>query len=136
MIAGKVLIVDDEDAFLNLYERKLGKQGYLVEAAKDRDSALKKLEAPGWDAVLVDQRLQGVDGPDSGLDLIPEIVRRAPRARILLVTGYATAKARPSPLPSKPAPTTTSRRTSSSKRSSSPSSATQSRPLAPSARQG
>lgn len=93
MTAGKVLIIDDEDAFLEIYEESLGRQGYLVETAKDRVSALEKLDAPGWDAVLLDQKLQGGYGPDCGLDLIPEIVRRAPRARILLVTAYATAKA-------------------------------------------
>jgi ActR/RegA family two-component response regulator len=93
MTAGKVLIIDDEDEFLDIYERKLGRQGYLVETAKDRRTALEKLEGPGWDAVLLDQRLQGSYGPDSGLDLIPEIVRHAPRARILLVTAYATDKA-------------------------------------------
>jgi len=93
MIAGKVLIIDDEDTFLKLYERKLGRQGYLVETARNRKTALEKLDTPGWDAVLLDQKLQGSYGADSGIDLIPEIVRRAPRARILLVTAYATAKA-------------------------------------------
>jgi ActR/RegA family two-component response regulator len=93
MIVGKVLIIDDEDTFLEIYEETLGRQGYLVETAKDRVSALSKLDVPGWDAVLLDQKLQGGYGPDSGLDLIPEIVRRAPRARILLVTAYATPKA-------------------------------------------
>jgi ActR/RegA family two-component response regulator len=93
MNKGKILIIDDEKHFLDLYERELGLQGYLVEAASDRDAALSKLDQPGWDAVLLDQKLQRRDGPDSGLDLIPEIVQRAPRARIILVTGYATAKA-------------------------------------------
>jgi ActR/RegA family two-component response regulator len=93
MSPGKILIIDDEESFLELYREQLGRQGYLVETASTRESALSALERPGWDAVLLDQKLQGKTGADSGLDLIPEIVRRAPRARIILVTGYATPKA-------------------------------------------
>jgi ActR/RegA family two-component response regulator len=93
VIVGKVLIVDDDDLFLGAYETKLAGEGYIVETAKDRAAALEKLGQPDWDAVLVDQRLSGGGGPDTGLDLIPEITRRAPRARIVLVTGYGTAEA-------------------------------------------
>ncbi len=93
MISGKILIIDDEPSFLALYEEKLGHEGYIVETATSARAALEKLDQPGWDVVLLDQKLQGSMGPDSGLDLIPEIVVRAPRARIILVTGYATAKA-------------------------------------------
>lgn len=93
MSPGKILIIDDEESFLELYREQLGRQGYLVEAAPTREIALKALDEPGWDVVLLDQRLQGPAGPDSGLDLIPEIVNRAPRARIILVTGYATPRA-------------------------------------------
>lgn len=93
MISGKILIIDDEPSFLELYEEKLGHEGYAIETAPSARVALEKLDQPGWDVVLLDQKLQGKTGPDSGLSLIPEIVMRAPRARIILVTGYATAKA-------------------------------------------
>ncbi|MFS8064891.1 MAG: response regulator [Byssovorax sp.] len=93
MISGKILIIDDEPSFLELYEEKLGHEGYVVDTAKTAHAALEKLDQPGWDVVLLDQKLQGAKGPDSGLTLIPEIVMRAPRARIVLVTGYATARA-------------------------------------------
>jgi ActR/RegA family two-component response regulator len=93
MIAGKILIIDDDASFLGAYETKLAREGYIVETARDGAAALPKLSQPGWDAVLLDQRLSGGGGSDTGLDLIPEIVRRAPRARIILVTGYGTAAA-------------------------------------------
>jgi ActR/RegA family two-component response regulator len=93
MSKGKILIIDDEKLFLELYEGELGRQGYVVETAMNREAALAKLDQPGWDVVLLDQKLQGSAGPDSGLNLIPEIVVRAPRARIILVTGFATAQA-------------------------------------------
>lgn len=93
MSPGKILIIDDKKSFLEIYEERLGEQGYLVETALTAKVALEKLAQTGWDVVLLDQKLEGGHGPDTGLDLIPEIVRRAPRARILLVTAYATPKA-------------------------------------------
>jgi DNA-binding NarL/FixJ family response regulator len=93
MIPGKILIIDDDPGFLDAYDEKLGREGYVVEMASSGRAGLEKLEQPGWDVVLLDQKLQGPTGPDSGLSLIPEIVMRAPRARIILVTGFGTAKA-------------------------------------------
>jgi CheY-like chemotaxis protein len=92
MSEGKILIIDKEKSFVEIYQETCGAQGYLVETAMSRKAALSKLDEPGWDVVVLDQVLQGYE-PDAGTDLIPEIVWRAPRARIILVTAYATPKA-------------------------------------------
>lgn len=90
---GKILIIDDDPSFLKLYEDRLGEEGYVVEAARDRATALQKLDANAWDVVLLDQKLEGPGGSDSGLDLIAEITRRSPGAKTILVTAYATTTA-------------------------------------------
>jgi CheY-like chemotaxis protein len=90
---GKILIVDDDPSFLKLYEERLGEEGYAVEAARDRAAALDKLAAGAWDVVLLDQKLEGPGGPDSGFDLIAEITRRSPGAKTILVTAHATTTA-------------------------------------------
>jgi CheY-like chemotaxis protein len=89
-LTGKILIVDDDQSFLQLYRNLLGEEGFTVETASDVTSALARLDQPGWDVVLVDQKLQGEGGPDSGIDLL---ARRAPVAKAILVTAYATAPA-------------------------------------------
>lgn len=93
MDSGKILIVDDDAPFRAMYESRLGEEGYVVEAAADRVTALQKLDQGGWDVILIDQKLQGEGGPDTGLDLIGEASRRAPRAKTFLVTAYATSRA-------------------------------------------
>ncbi len=90
---GKVLIIDDNPSFIKQYDERLGEEGYAVEAAIDRASALQKLDTGVWDVVLVDQKLEGPGGSDSGLDLITEITRRAPGAKTILVTAHATTTA-------------------------------------------
>jgi ActR/RegA family two-component response regulator len=90
---GKILIIDDDPSFLKVYENRLGAEGYLVETATTVSEALAKLDQPGWDVVLLDQKLQGPGDADSGLDLLSEIAMRAPRAKTILVTGYASDEA-------------------------------------------
>lgn len=87
MASGKILIIDDDPSFVQLYREQLGREGYAVESAHDRASALAQLAAPGWDVVLLDQRLQGTN---SGLDLIADIRRLAPFAKTILVTAFAS----------------------------------------------
>ncbi len=87
---GKILIVDDDPLFRETYEDVLGKEGYEVEATADGAAALAKLDAgQGFDVVLLDMKLRTPAGPNDGLDLLPEIQRRAPFTKIIVVTGFA-----------------------------------------------
>ncbi|HYO54784.1 response regulator [Archangium sp.] len=86
---GSILLVNDEPAFLETYRTILATEGYSVDAVTDGPSALAKLEQPRWDLVLLDRKLQGRYGPDTGLDLIQSIRQRAPEAKVILVTGVA-----------------------------------------------
>ncbi len=90
---GRILIVDDDPAFIETYKDLLAAEGYTVEAATTHAAALRRLDEPGWSVVLVDQKLQGPGGPDTGLDLIAEARSRAPGAKVLLVTAYASKEA-------------------------------------------
>lgn len=90
--SGKLLLVDDSPGFLGAYRTILATEGYEVEAVLDGASALAKLEQPGWDLVLLDHKLQGRPGPDTGLDLIGAIQERAPGIKVILVTGVADSE--------------------------------------------
>ncbi|MBK9263995.1 MAG: response regulator [Polyangiaceae bacterium] len=87
---GRILIIDDDVAFLETYEDLLSAQGYIVERATNRTKALERLDEPGWAVVIVDQKLNGPGGPDDGLDLIAEVGIRAPGAKAILATAYAS----------------------------------------------
>lgn len=89
--SGKILIVDDSPDFLEMYRTILGTEGYVAEEARDGASALAKLDTPGWDLILLDRKLQGPAGPDTGLDLMQAIQERAPGVKVIMVTGYADA---------------------------------------------
>lgn len=89
----KILIVDDDPAFVQMYRAILQEEGYTAESAANRAEALARLDAGDWTVVLLDQRLRGPDGPDSGLDLLEEVARRSPGTKTIVITAYAESRA-------------------------------------------
>ena len=90
---GRILIIDDDPAFIETYKDLLALEGYTVEAATTYSEALHRLDEPDWRVVLVDQKLNGSGGADTGLDLIAESRSRAPSAKVILATAYASKEA-------------------------------------------
>ncbi len=58
----RILVVDDDQKILNLYDQLLGKQGYAVTLAKDGKEALSQVRQERPDLVLLDVVLPGMDG--------------------------------------------------------------------------
>jgi CheY-like chemotaxis protein len=89
-LVGRILIIDDDKLFLETYRDILEGEGYAVETAPDRASGAAMLDAGEWDVVLVDNRLAGEHGADIGVDLLNEVAVRAPGAKAIMVTAFAT----------------------------------------------
>lgn len=87
---GRVLVVDDEQFYREMLTDELTRDGWFVEAVETRSAALDAIGREAWSVVLVDQKLRGPKGPDSGLELIAEIRRARPEARTIVITGYAS----------------------------------------------
>jgi two-component system, NtrC family, response regulator AtoC len=82
----RVLIVDDDIGIrthLAAYVRELGHE---VEVARDSLEALAATAAGGFDVVISDVRMAGMDG----LALLREIRGRHPDTGVILMTAYAT----------------------------------------------
>jgi DNA-binding response OmpR family regulator len=83
----RILIIDDEAHIRRMMRLTLETAGYEVGEAGD---GLQGLEAFGhgatWDAVLLDQRMPGMDG----LETLRRLQERDPQARIIMVTAFAS----------------------------------------------
>jgi len=84
MTEKRLLVVDDDEIFLNRLGRSLEKHGFTPTLAPSvAEGKLKAIETNPQFAVI-DLRLQ--DG--SGLDVVEAVRKRNPDARIVMLTGY------------------------------------------------
>jgi two-component system response regulator HydG len=80
----RVLMVDDEREFLQAVEPGLARRGFKVATAESGRRALELLLAEGFDVVVLDVKMPGIDG----VDTFREIKRIAPGLPVILLTGH------------------------------------------------
>lgn len=97
MVDLRVLIVDDEPGMRMGAAKVLGRHvvdlaeigreiRFAVDTAADGREALAKLEAGGWDLLLLDYKLPDI----SGLDILEEIRKRGIDVTTVMITAYAS----------------------------------------------
>ncbi len=83
----RILIIDDEENIRRVTRLTLQAAGYEVGEASDGERGLDAFkDGSGWDAVLLDQRMPGMDG----LETLRQIKERQPDARVIMSTAYAS----------------------------------------------
>ncbi len=82
----RVLLIDDDQVFVQVLARALTARGFAVGTAGNRIDALAAARELRPDHAVLDLRL----GEENGLALIPELLEVLPDLRILLLTGYAS----------------------------------------------
>src|SRR4051812_21261226 len=86
-MSSRILIIDDEENIRRVTRLTLNAAGYEVGEASDGERGLETFgDGSTWDAVLLDQRMPGMDG----LKTLRHIKERAPTARVVMVTAYAS----------------------------------------------
>lgn len=82
----KLLIVDDDIAFLQVMARALTRRGFAVHTAETAEQAMAAAREHAPKYALVDLKL----AESSGLDLVPDLVALDPAMKIVVLTGYAS----------------------------------------------
>ena len=85
-----ILLVDDDDAVREVTAAILEDLGYAVSEAEDGPAALDALDrGPRVDLMMIDFSMPGMNGAE----LTRHVQERRPGLPVLLVTGYADARA-------------------------------------------
>ena len=83
----RTLIIDDEAHVRRMMRLTLETAGYEVGEAADGPQGLAAFgNGATWDAVLLDQKMPGLDG----LEVLRRLKERAPTARVIMVTAFAS----------------------------------------------
>jgi DNA-binding NtrC family response regulator len=82
----KVLLVDDEEPFVEALAERLESRGLQVAKAYDGDQALVHIRQSDVDVVLLDVLVPG----KTGVEILQDIKQTKPLTEVILLTGHAT----------------------------------------------
>jgi DNA-binding NtrC family response regulator len=85
-LKGDVLLVDDEEQFLNVLAKRLEKRGFTVETAESGEKAIDKVKSRDFDTVILDLFMPGMDG----METLKRIREENPNLSIIILSGQAT----------------------------------------------
>ncbi|MGA9750472.1 MAG: response regulator [Acidobacteriota bacterium] len=82
----RLLLVDDEERFVETLGKRLTARGLYVEGTHSGEAALALLQARPFDVVLLDVRMPGMDG----IQALREIKKVQPLVQVILLSGNAS----------------------------------------------
>jgi two-component system, OmpR family, response regulator CpxR len=84
----RVLLVDDEEQYVELLAERLQARGLQVQTAFNGDEAVPKVQQTDIDVVVLDVLMPG----KSGLETLKEIRKAKPLVEVIMLTGHATVE--------------------------------------------
>jgi len=84
----QLLIVDDEERFLNTTKILMEKRGIATHTAINGLEALKTVEGQPLDVVILDVKMPGMDG----VEVLSKIKHRYPLVEVIMLTGHASVE--------------------------------------------
>jgi CheY-like chemotaxis protein len=92
-MAGKILLVDDDNGIRNMLDTFLKAHGYSVDTAEGVDAALGLMESNDYDIMLIDKNMPRIDGNrEGGLDLLRHVRSQSLSSEVIMMTGYPTVE--------------------------------------------
>ena len=82
----RVLVVDDEEDFLNSIVRRLELRGMTAVGVASGAAALELLGSEAFDVVVLDIKMPGMDG----IEALREIKHRHAAVEVIVLTGHAS----------------------------------------------
>lgn len=82
----RILVVDDEQEFLSLIQKRLSRRNMEVSTASNGSDALELARQQNFDVVLMDVRMPGLDG----LATLRQLKEIRPQLPVILLTGHAS----------------------------------------------
>src|SRR5436190_22732816 len=82
------LVIDDDKTFRDATCLLIDGEGHYAEAARSGELGLTELKEGKFDSVLLDLNL----GPENGLDILEQILKRQPNLPVIIFTAQGSVK--------------------------------------------
>ena len=86
MTSDRVLLVDDEEAFVQTLGKRLTARGLRVDTAASGEEAVEKAKQKEFDVVVLDLAMPGIDG----IETLKQLLAIDANLQILLLTGHGS----------------------------------------------
>ena len=80
----KLMLVDDEEDFLDSLARRLGKRDFDISTATEGKQAISLAKKEKFDVAILDMKMPGMDG----MELLGILKKKHKYLEILILTGY------------------------------------------------
>lgn len=78
-----ILVIDDEEVLLNVFEKYLTREGMEVATASRGEEALRLCREGRYEFILLDYVMPGL----SGMDLLRQVHKLSPKSRVVIISG-------------------------------------------------
>jgi DNA-binding NtrC family response regulator len=87
-IKASVMLVDDEEQFLDVLSERLEARGLRVNTVTRGEAAVGEVDEKNFDAIIVDLAMPGIDG----IETLRRIKEKRPDMEIIMLTGHGTVQ--------------------------------------------
>jgi DNA-binding NtrC family response regulator len=88
LLAAKILLVDDEEEFIDLMSQRLETRGLKVVTVQSGEEAVSEVKDHSFDVAVVDLAMPGIDG----IETLKQIKGVRPDIEVIMLTGQATVQ--------------------------------------------
>ncbi len=85
----KLLIVDDEEGFINVIANRLGKRGIDTTKALNGTEAIQALRRQDFDVTVLDLKMEDMDG----IEVLKIFKKMVPAMPVIMLTGHGSERA-------------------------------------------
>jgi len=85
----RVLLVDDEQAYVNVLANRLHKRNIIATKAYSGEEAIQAVRNQDFDVVVLDLKMEDMDG----IEVLKILRKMDPRLAVIMLTGHGSAAA-------------------------------------------
>jgi len=81
----RIMVIDDEKIVCDMAKMSLEQEGYSVETFLNAEPALARLKETGFDVVVTDYKMKGIDG----MEVLRTVKKLYPGTKVIMITAFA-----------------------------------------------